>query len=181
MSPEAALRKANQDDLPSILKIVTTSVALMNADNNYQWHETYPLKCDFEKDIASGTLWVAVIDNTVAGFAALTTDQTAEYAELGWKPEDISLVPHRVAVDPAFRNKGVARKLMIKAEELAREEGYKFVRVDTNNHNLAMQGLFKSLGYVFGGEVVFKHKPAKFGKMFFHCYQKTMDYSVTEV
>ena len=176
MSVEVTLRKANQDDIPSIVKICALSVAILNADNNFQWNDTYPLQVDFEKDIVDDVLWVAVVDHTVAGFAALTTDQPEEYTELGWKLEDISLVPHRVAVDPAFRGKGIARKFMVKAEELARKAGYKYLRVDTNIRNLAMQGLFKSLGYEYGGEVSFKNKPAIYEKMRFPCYQKVLVY-----
>lgn len=171
------MRKAVKDDLPSIIKITALSVALLNADNNYQWNHTYPLQPDFEKDITDDVLWVAEINNTVAGFAALTTDQADEYAECGWDLAEISLVPHRVAVDPEFRGKGIARKFMIKSEELARAAGYKYVRVDTNIRNLAMQGLFKSLGYEYGGEVCFKNKPAIYDNMKFPCYQKAIDYT----
>eukprot|EP01032_Pedospumella_encystans_P008513 gene8513-10098_t len=178
MSAEIVLRKAKTEDLPSIVRICALSVALLNAENNYQWNDTYPLQSDFEKDIHDDVLWVAEVNGDVAGFAALTTDQSEEYAELGWKPEDTSLVPHRVAVDPAFRGKGIARKFMIKAEELAREAGYKYVRVDTNIKNLVMQGLFKSLGYEYGGEVCFKNKPIIYEKMRFPCYQKILDYSM---
>ena len=48
MSVEVTLRKANQDDIPSIVKICALSVAILNADNNFQWNDTYPLQVDLK-------------------------------------------------------------------------------------------------------------------------------------
>lgn len=168
------LRKATMDDLSSVVRICNVVVPLLNAENNYQWNNTYPLSADFEKDIANEVLWVAVVNGEVAGFAALTSDQSEEYAEVGWDLNEPAIVPHRVAVDPAFRGKSIALQFMLTAEDLAREAGYKYVRIDTNVKNVPMQNLFSKLNYEFAGEISFKNKPVIYEKMMFKCYQKVI-------
>lgn len=165
------LRKATSGDLPEVLRICAESVKLLNAEGNYQWDDKYPLSCNFEKDIANNDLWVATVDGKVAGFAALTTDQSEEYTDAGWDITEPAIVPHRVATDPAHRGKSIAAKFMLMAETLAREAGYKYVRVDTNKINIPMQKMFAKLEYQYAGDIKLKMKPAH---MTFVCYQKIM-------
>lgn len=173
-SAHVKLRKAKQEDLSSIVRICGVVVPLLNADNNYQWNDTYPLAADFQKDIDNDVLWVAEVDGEVAGFAALTTDQSDEYAEVGWDLQEPAIVPHRVAVDPKYRGKSIALQFMLTAEDLARQAGYKYVRIDTNVRNIPMQKMFEKLNYEFAGEISFKNKPVIYEKMMFKCYQKVM-------
>jgi GNAT superfamily N-acetyltransferase len=171
-----SLRKAKSDDLPRIVEITSLVVPLLNAQNNFQWNDTYPLLADFEKDISNDCLWVAEVDGTVAGYAALTTDQPEEYVEVGFDINEKCIVPHRIAVDPAFRGKSVALNFMLKAEELAKELGYPLLRVDTNVKNVAMQNMFEKLSYKCAGEISFKNKPVIYEKMMFKCYQKELKF-----
>lgn len=174
VSMDVKLRKASANDLAAIVKICGVVVPLLNADNNYQWNDTYPLAADFEKDIANDLLWVADVNGEVAGFAALTTDQSDEYADVGWDLKEPAIVPHRVAVDPKFRGRSIALQFMLTAEKLAREAGYKYVRIDTNVRNIPMQKMFEKLNYEFAGEISFKNKPVIYEKMMFKCYQKVI-------
>ena len=175
-SEEVLLRRAALEDLAQIVEICGKAVAILNADGNFQWNSSYPLQSDFERDIKDNVLWVAVVGGNVAGFAALTCDQPDEYAEVGLDISETCIVPHRVAVDPIFRGKGIAVKFMQIAEALAKEAGYKYVRVDTNSMNIAMQNLFVKLGYQYcGPDFKFKEKPPVNGvEMTFKCYQKIM-------
>ena len=169
------LRKATLQDLSEIVRICAIAVKLLNAENNYQWNDTYPLAADFEKDIAGDVLWVAEINGTLAGFAAITTDQSDEYSDIGWDLQEKCIVPHRVAVDPVHRGKSIALRFMQTAEQLARDSGYKYVRVDTNVRNIPMQKMFEKLGYEFSGEISFRNKPVIYEKMMFKCYQKLLN------
>ena len=164
-----SLRLATISDLPAIMEITNTAVALLNAEGNFQWNDKYPIESDFTNDIKDETLWVALVDDAVAGFAALTTDQPDEYKNVGWDVTQVSIVPHRLAVSPNFRGKGIAQALMSQAEELARLKGYREVRVDTNSINAAMNGVFKKMGYQFAGTTGLPGKPAD---MVFNCYNK---------
>ena len=100
--------------------------------------------------------------------AALTRDQDPEYAQADWDAAEPALVTHRLAVAPAFRGRGVAAALLRQAEEVARAQGLRVLRVDTNSENAATQRLFPKLGYRFAGEITLAFRPG----LRFWCYEK---------
>ncbi|RZK19535.1 MAG: GNAT family N-acetyltransferase [Hymenobacter sp.] len=166
----SALRRATPADLPAILLLIQQVVPLMNAAGNYQWTSEYPNRAVFEKDIARQHLWVAELAGELAGVAALTQDQDAEYAEADWDAAEPALVTHRLAVAPAAQGQGVAAALLQQAEYEARTLGLRTLRVDTNSENAATQRLFPKLGYRFAGEIQLAFRP---GLRFF-CYEKRL-------
>ena len=163
-------RRATPTDIPTILALVRRVVPLMNASGNFQWSADYPNEAVFAADIAQNYLWVAELDGVVAGVAALTQDQEAEYAQADWNVTEPALVTHRLAVDPAAQGRGVALALMEQAEKQAVAQGLNVLRVDTNSENAATQRLFPKLGYRFAGEITLAFRP---GLRFF-CYEKRL-------
>jgi len=164
------IRQATLDDIPAIMNLIALVVPLMRAMGNFQWDHTYPNPEVFAKDIALHQLWLAEIDNALAGVAAITTDQSPEYSQVGWNIDELAIVVHRLAVNPAFRGQGIAAALMQQAEIVARNLGTKILRVDTNTENPATQRLFPKLGYKFSGEITLDFRP---GLRFF-CYEKLL-------
>lgn len=161
-------RLAKRDDLPSLMGIVRRVVPLMRAEGNLQWDDTYPNEEVFLDDIAKARLWVTEIENDVAGVIALTTDPEPDYAQADWDTTLPALVVHRLAVNPAFRGAGVAKALMLKAEQVALSQNISIVRTDTNMQNQATQKLFPGLGYRFAGEISLRMRPG----LRFLCYEK---------
>jgi GNAT superfamily N-acetyltransferase len=145
-------------------------VPLMRAQGNLQWSDDYPNEQVFGTDIAARQLWLAEIDEAVAGIAAITTDQSPEYADVGWDLNETAIVVHRLAVDPVFRGAGVAAALMQQAELIAREQGVSVLRIDTNTQNAATQRLFPKLGYTYAGEISLAFRPG----LRFLCYEKRL-------
>ena len=164
-------RRAILADLPAIVALVRRVVPLMQAGGNFQWTADYPNAEVFTNDIARQHLWVAELDGAVAGVAALTQDQDAEYAQADWDVTQPALVTHRLAVDPAAQGRGVALALMAQAEKQAVAQSLQVLRVDTNSENAATQRLFPKLGYRFAGEIELAFRP---GLRFF-CYEKRLD------
>jgi 2-amino-4-hydroxy-6-hydroxymethyldihydropteridine diphosphokinase len=152
------------------MALVRRVVPLMRAQGNLQWDDDYPNAQVFSEDIAAGQLWVAEQEGAIAAVAAITTDQSPEYADVGWDLNEPAIVVHRLAVDPAFRGAGVAAALMQQAEVVARERGITVLRVDTNNENPATQRLFPKLGYTFAGEIGLAFRP----RLRFLCYEKRL-------
>jgi ribosomal protein S18 acetylase RimI-like enzyme len=161
-------RRATLPDLPAILALVRRVVPPMQASGNFQWSADYPNAAVFTADIAQNHLWVAELNGAVAGVAAFTQDQDAEYAQADWDVAEPALVTHRLAVDPAAQGQGVALALMGQAEKQAAVEGLRVLRVDTNSENGATQRLFPKLDYRFAGEITLAFRP---GLRFF-CYEK---------
>ena len=164
------VRRATATDLPTLLALVRQVVPLMQASGNFQWSADYPNEAVFAADIAQNHLWVAELEGTIAGVAALTTDQDAEYAQADWDATQPALITHRLAVAPAAQGRGVALALMKQAEKQAVAQGLPILRVDTNSENAATQRLFPKLGYRFAGEITLAFRP---GLRFF-CYEKRL-------
>lgn len=164
------MRRAHAMDLPRLMALLQRVVPLMRADGNMQWDEKYPNEKVFTRDIELGQLWVAEQgDGVLAGVIAITTDQPPEYAQAGWDIRQPAIVPHRLAVDPAYRGTGIASALMQQAEVTARERGIPLLRVDTGAQNVVVQRMFLKLGYTLAGETSFR------GGLRFLCYQKRLD------
>ena len=157
--------------MSALMGIVRRVVPRMRAMGNLQWNEGYPNEQVLGEDIALGQLWIAELDAAVAAFAAITTDQSPEYAEVGWDLSELAIVVHRLAVDPAFQGQGLARQLMRQAEEVARQRGIGVVRVDTNTQNPVTQRLLPKLGYVLAGEIGLSYRPG----LRFLCYEKRLN------
>ena len=169
----AYVRKGKEEDIPSIMKIVNAVIPLMQASGNFQWDEVYPNKEAFSNDVKIGQCYVAVSKETedILGVAALTEDQSPEYADAGWDLSIPAIVPHRLAVSPDCRRQGIAATLFAKADELAAERGYNRVRVDTNKVNEPMNLTIKKSGFMFAGEINLSTKPKE---MRFNCYEKVL-------
>ena len=161
-------RLATPTDLPAILDLVRQVVPLMHASGNFQWSTDYPNEAVFTADIQHNHLWVAELDDAVAGVAALTQDQDTEYAQADWDVTEAALVTHRLAVHPNAQGRGVALALMEQAEKQAVAQHLRVLRVDTNSENAVTQRLFPKLGYRFAGEITLAFRP---GLRFF-CYEK---------
>jgi len=164
------IRPAVHDDLPAMMELVRRVVPLMRAAGNLQWDESYPNEAIFQRDIDLNQLWIAKVEASITGVAAITMDQEPDYAQVGWDIHEPAIVVHRLAVDPAFRGLGIARALMEKAEEVAIERGVPVLRVDTNTQNEATQRLFPKLGYKLAGEIRLQFRPG----LRFLCYEKRL-------
>jgi ribosomal protein S18 acetylase RimI-like enzyme len=162
------IRLATLADIPAIMQVVKDVVPLMRAAGNLQWSDDYPNYTVFENDINLNQLWVADIDGDVAGVIAITTDQSEEYAQVGWDITLPAIVTHRLAVSPHFRGKGIAETLLNQAEQVAVSREIPLLRIDTNTNNQATQKLFPKLGYVLAGEISLTFRPG----LRFLCYEK---------
>ncbi|ALL05985.1 GCN5 family acetyltransferase [Pedobacter sp. PACM 27299] len=164
------IRQATLNDISPIMELVKAVVPLMNAAGNWQWDDTYPNPAVFEKDISLHQLWLADIEGAIVGIAAITTDQDAEYAQVGWDLHETAIVTHRLAVTPDHQGKGIAVALMEQAEKEAVNRHISVLRVDTNSRNVATQKLFPKLGYLYAGEIDLAFRPG----LRFYCYEKRL-------
>jgi N-acetylglutamate synthase-like GNAT family acetyltransferase len=164
------IRLAKLTDIPNILQLIAEVVPDMIASGNLQWDNNYPNASVFTNDIEQNQLWIAEVDNQIAGVSAITTDQEAEYEKVGWDITEPAIVTHRLAVSTRFRGLGVAAALLRQAEVEARRQNIKTLRIDTNTKNLATQKLFPKLGYIFAGEIDLGFRPG----LKFYCYEKRL-------
>ena len=163
------IRKANMNDLESIMKIIKSTVEEMKTYNNTQWDENYPLEKDFVSDIKKQDLYIYEVDGEVAGFICLNYEEPEEYLGLNWSSNKKAMVIHRMAVNPNFRKTGIASKLVDFAEKLAVENNVSYLKSDTYSINSKMNLLLTKCGFTKIGEMSFLGKEKSF-----YCYDKIL-------
>ncbi len=164
------VRLARPNDIPQLLQLIAEVVPVMIAAGNFQWDHHYPNAQVFTQDIKLNQLWVADSEGHITGVAAITTDQDAEYAGVGWDISKPAIVTHRLAVSPQYQGRGIARSLLMQAEQVAIKRNIPVLRIDTNSENVATQKLFPQLGYVYAGEISLAFRPG----LRFYCYEKRL-------
>jgi ribosomal protein S18 acetylase RimI-like enzyme len=164
------IRLGRLEDVDAVMALIRRVVPLMQAAGNWQWDDAYPNPEVFGRDVERYQLWLAEEDGRLAGVAAITQDQEPEYRDVGWDPADPAVVVHRLAVDPDFRGRGVAKALMAQSEIVALSLGITHLRLDTNTENQAMQRLFLQLGYACAGEIGLAVRPGRR----FRCFGKRL-------
>lgn len=99
--------------------------------------------------------FVALFDETLAGIGTLTRGEfhQSHLAELS------------VAVDPQYRQNGVARTLVQQLEKTAREQKIELLKAMVSTNNLSSRRLFESLGYEHRATLYAEFKSAEFGEI----------------
>ncbi|MDI6690886.1 MAG: GNAT family N-acetyltransferase [Candidatus Bathyarchaeota archaeon] len=65
---------------------------------------------------------------------------------------------NRLAVDPEFRFRGVAKALIVESEKILRKHGIRIVCALIEDYNTASKNLFKKLGYVEHHDIIYFSK-----------------------
>jgi GNAT superfamily N-acetyltransferase len=144
----AVIRKATAADAGTLLQLVRDCVAAMRAAGIEQWDELYPNAETIERDTVAGTLHVLCDGDTIS--ASITIDQNMDplWQDLRWSTDsEPAVAVHRLMVHPKWQGHGLAKRLMLHAETVARENGFHSIRLDTFLQNPAAMALYPRLGY----------------------------------
>ena len=162
------IREATVDDLDAILKITKSCAKKLVSKNIFQWNEYYPNRNIFENDLNNKWLYVTVKENKVIGSVCVSDLIDDEYATVKWlTPNNNNIYIHRLAVDPDYQGVGYAQKMMSFAEEFAKKNKYKSIRLDTFSKNMKNQKFYKQRGYKKLGEIFFPNQSMHP----FYCYE----------
>lgn len=171
------IRLGSLNDLSSIMIIVEETVNTWNKNNIYQWNEVYPRPEDIQNDIENNDLYVAINDQEeILGFIVLNQEQADGYRNLAWtdNSQNIYLI-HRMVVSEQHRSQGVATKLYIHAEKIAKLKLCTSIRIDTAENNKKAQQFFINNNFKFVGIIKYLeygHLYSKYNDMNFYCYEK---------
>ena len=142
------IRKATPAAAASLLRLVRECVAAMRAAGIEQWDEVYPNAETIAGDIAAGTLDVMCDGDEIA--ACITVDKRLDplWHDMDWSTDDTSVAAvHRLMVHPGWQGQGIAKFLMLHAEQVARAKGCCCIRLDSFLQNPAAMALYPRLGY----------------------------------
>ncbi|SNS99006.1 Acetyltransferase (GNAT) family protein [Anaerovirgula multivorans] len=161
------IRKGCIDDQILIMNIIKDTIADMESKDIHQWDNIYPGFEIINNDISKGHLYVYEDSGIIKGIVVLNEYQDKEYNSLEWKfKSGKQLVIHRLCVSPKYQGQGIARLLMVYAEQHGKELGYKSIRLDVFTDNHRACNFYEKLGYKSVGIVNFRK-----GK--FYCLEKS--------
>jgi len=160
------IKKLSSNQLSDAFSIIESVIAKMNAEQIFQWDEQYPSREIIEEDINNGHAFGFFQSDELRGYIVLNENYSPEYNSLEWKSKNgIALIVHRLSIKANCQGQGIAKQLMIFAEEYAINKGYSSIRLDAFLHNKAALSLYENLGYTKVGTVTFR-------KGRFNCYEK---------
>ena len=163
---------AEINDLKDIMKMIHNCANDLISKNIFQWNEKYPSRDIFLSDIEKKNLFILKNNSGIIGCIALSHEKDIEYTDVKWlTKDDKNLYLHRLAVDPKFQKKGIGKLLMDFAEDYARNNKFKSVRLDTFSKNERNNRFYKSRKYTKLDDVYFPNQ----SEFPFHCYEKILD------
>lgn len=120
----------------------------MEQQDIHQWDEIYPDLQIIAEDISKNQMYTGIIDGKVAVCFVLSEECDEEYKNGKWQfPDSKFCVIHRLCVNPAFQNQGIATKTMEYIEKLCKSEGYDSIRLDCFTENPYSRRLYDKAGY----------------------------------
>jgi fumarate hydratase subunit beta len=157
-----AIRPLTPGDAGAAMALYKRVVATMRAAGFMQWNDRYPNRETLERDIALGAAFGGFIGGALAAAATFDARQPEEYGAMPFAFGAPYGIVHRLAVEPAMQRKHLARRMMDFAEEAARGNGCKAMRLDTCEDNKAALVLYEGRGYIRRGTCRFPGRERSF-------------------
>lgn len=141
------LRLANSYDLPHLKIVYEKIIDNMNKNNIQIWDEIYP--CEFfSEDIENNRLYLLIEENEdiVAAFSLCESNSGEGYVK--WENEhEKALYLDRFGVNVDYLRQGIGSKTLNHAVELAKEQGYKYLRLFVVDINKPAINLYFNNGF----------------------------------
>lgn len=120
-----------------------------------QWQKGYPNREVWLADIREGCSYLAAEEDKILGvFAFQTTpDPSYEVIDGQWLTDGEYASMHRVCVADGCKGRGVAGRMFAYGFELAKQAGFRAVRIDTHPGNLPMRRALEKAGFKACGEI----------------------------
>jgi ribosomal protein S18 acetylase RimI-like enzyme len=157
------IKIAEPRHLQQIPELIKACILDMESKDIYQWNDYYPTLDYFEDDINKGNMRVIESNDELIGIITFNEFQDDEYKDVRWlTATGNNLVIHRLAVNPKWQRKGVARFLMDYAEDYAFKKGYASIRLDAFSDNKRVLRFYRNRGYIKTGQVYFPKRETPF-------------------
>lgn len=149
-------RLATDRDLDAVEALyAAVCVDMEGAPYDVEWRTgSYPTREGLAARIEASELLVIEDAGAIVGACVVDNADDPAYAVVPWGvdvPQSEVGVLHLVAVDPAHRGRGLAGALVEDAISLARERGFKALRLDVWTNNDAAVRLYERHGFVDRG------------------------------
>lgn len=165
------------EDIDELELLYHDVVDWLVAGTNYPgWIKgVYPTRETAEDGVSAGTLYVVRQGGKIVGSAVLNHKQEPAYRTVQWQMDaddaDI-LVMHTLVVHPNCPRCGVGESLMDFADEVARAQGLKAIRLDVHEKNTPAIGLYQKCGFHFVGTVSLGFE--RYGLKWYKLFEKVL-------
>lgn len=148
------VRQALSEDLRAVVVLYDGIIELFQAQTgNMGWRKgVYPTEADFQKAIRAGTLYVGETEDGLAAGMIITQGTDKSYGDAPWRVEaedEETAVIHTLGVSPRFTGRGLALQMAQGARALAREKGWKALRLDVLKENEPAHRLYRRAGFQY--------------------------------
>lgn len=155
-------RRARLADVPAIMMIIDAAVDRMLAEGKQQWNESYPAITHIIDDVNNGSAHVLAEGDRVVAYGAVVLTGEPAYDSItdgDWLTEAESpyVTIHRLAVASDSHGRGLARRFIDIACDLAAERGIGSMRVDTNHDNDRMLRLLAAADFERCGIITYEN------------------------
>lgn len=146
--------KCTENYIDKTTKMYDESVYFLSTHINYpKWtYKEYPSKDTVIDCVNEGTMYIVLDNDEVIGAFKLNEDGQGDYESVHWS-KDLRkgeyLVIHTLVVHPNYQGKGIAKLMLNKAIEIAKENNYKAIRLDIVPSNTPAIKLYESIGFKY--------------------------------
>ena len=151
------LRQAKENEIDVAMAIINMAKVHLKTQGIDQWQKGYPDYDCIKADIEHGKGFFVVDEDIINGYLCIDFDGEPVYDCLNgeWTSSEEYVVVHRMAFSDSARGKGVSDKVFQMVEEMSRNKGVTYFRVDTDADNHKMQHILKKNGFVYCGTIWF--------------------------
>jgi GNAT superfamily N-acetyltransferase len=144
---ELQITNSTQMDLDIIFRLFDGAIA-------YQQRNHYELWPRFSEELIMNEMdekrhWKIVGGETIACIFSVLYNDPVIWGE---KNKDGAVYLHRIAVNPAFKGKGIMKLIRHWAIEHARQKGLQYVRMDTWGNNENLRAYYINCGFNYIGQ-----------------------------
>ncbi|MEG1586688.1 MAG: GNAT family N-acetyltransferase [Bacteroidales bacterium] len=147
------LRPATQEDLSVLLAIIREAQENFRLAGINQWQNGYPNSDVIRQDIENGHSFVLTRENEIIATAMISAAGEPTYREIDgkWLTDGPYIVIHRLAVRHAEKGKSIAARIISLVAGQYISKGFKSIRIDTHQDNIAMQRAAEKAGFRYCG------------------------------
>lgn len=149
------LIKCDKEQYEAITELYHQVTAYLQAHTNYPlWDSAHPSDKGVADAIEQGTQYACVYNGEIRGAVVLSEDPEGDYDNASWSAElrkGEYLVIHVLAVHPDFAGRGLGSFMVDRCISIAKEKGYKALRLDVVPGNIPAERLYKNKGFVYAG------------------------------
>ncbi len=141
------LVRAEEADLPRLLKFRTDASRWLSALGTDQWAKPFPAS-HILGSIRRGEVYLAKEHPEKDAAATITLDRDADPSL--WTPDEVAqgaLYVHKLAVDRAYAGTGLGTRLLDWAGDEAAQRGARWLRLDAWTTNSRLQEYYRAHGF----------------------------------